>query len=464
MNLPINISPVSPQLGAQLSAGAQSALPEKVGGLFAQLLDLLGGSAPTTGQQRGNSDPQQTGNTLFNVRLGDLTAALESSEDGLTLTGIADMLGLEVEVDLDPEQALAGLAGPLSDLLNSLAARIDAAAEVSTEQASTALQLARGLIRSGGNLAEFDLDLALQASGRDNAQQGLAAQLRAAAADLDLIGRNIPIPSARADAAAILNGSAPTLDELLNPSSRQNAAGSSGEGQRDGTRLANTLGASLNARADTAVNQPAQAANGAQTLANALADAGIRASINGQVQPQPDPLPNPQVTPTGAPTLSGDVSAAARPLQAAYQAPQINMQQLAFQIASQFQAGHSRFQIRMDPPELGRIDVRMDVDAQGVVHARLAVDRAETLDMLRHDSRTLERALQQAGLDQNKTNLEFSLRQNGSGTGQGGSGSGSQPGQGDGQGPVPSDETIPLSATRNAYQGLAAPGGLNLWV
>ncbi len=463
VNLPINISPVLPQAGAQTAAGGPTALPAGIDGLFARLLDLLGGGASASGQQGDETTPQQTGSTFFNVQLGDLTAGLEAGEEGLTLTGVADMLGLEIEVDVDPEQAIAGIAGPLVDLLNSLAARIDTAAEVSTEQANAALQLARGLIQSGGNTAEINLDLALQTTGRDTPQQGLAAQLRAAAADLELVRQDIPIPTARAQATAILSGNAPTLDELLNPrvNANANGSGNGGEGSRDGTRLANTLGASLNARAGAAVNQPAPTANGAQTLANALADAGIKANVTTQ-QVQPDPLPNPQVTHSGAPTLSSDVSAAARPLQAAYQPPQVNLQHLAFQIASQFQAGHSRFQIRMDPPELGRIDVRMDVDAQGVVHARLAVDRAETLEMLRHDSRALERALQQAGLDQNKTNLEFSLRQNGSGSGQGGGEH--QPSPEGGSGTHPTDDTLPLSTTQNAYQGLAAPGGLNLWV
>ena len=70
-----------------------------------------------------------------------------------------------------------------------------------------------------------------------------------------------------------------------------------------------------------------------------------------------------------------------------------------------------RFQIRLDPLELGRIDVRLEIDNEGHVKSRLIVERAETLDMLRRDAPQLERVLQQAGLKTSDNALEFSLRQ-----------------------------------------------------
>ena len=105
---------------------------------------------------------------------------------------------------------------------------------------------------------------------------------------------------------------------------------------------------------------------------------------------------------------------AAKILPAAYQnaAANINMAQVAFEMVHQMRQGQSRFTIRLDPPELGRVDVRMHVDQAGAVTARLTVERTETLDMFQRDKTTLERALSQAGLDGSKTNLEFSLRQN----------------------------------------------------
>jgi flagellar hook-length control protein FliK len=83
---------------------------------------------------------------------------------------------------------------------------------------------------------------------------------------------------------------------------------------------------------------------------------------------------------------------------------------LAVEIAARLQAGSNRFSIRLDPPELGRIDVRLDVDRDGHVTSRLMVEKAETLDLLRRDAPQLERALQQAGLKTGDNGMQFSLR------------------------------------------------------
>ena len=86
---------------------------------------------------------------------------------------------------------------------------------------------------------------------------------------------------------------------------------------------------------------------------------------------------------------------------------------LAVEIASHALGGKNRFEIRLDPPELGRIDVRLDVDRDGKVTSRLVVDRPETLDILRRDAPALERSLQQAGLKTADDALQFSLRDQG---------------------------------------------------
>ncbi|RYE09824.1 MAG: flagellar hook-length control protein FliK [Hyphomicrobiales bacterium] len=125
-----------------------------------------------------------------------------------------------------------------------------------------------------------------------------------------------------------------------------------------------------------------------------------------------DPASANNVPPQAAPPVVP--AASVRPLPVAYQAAAnpINMGQMAFEMVRQVQQGSSRFTLRLDPPELGRVDVRMHVDPQGGVTARLTVERAETLDMFQRDQRQLERALAQAGLDSARTTLEFSLRQN----------------------------------------------------
>lgn len=103
---------------------------------------------------------------------------------------------------------------------------------------------------------------------------------------------------------------------------------------------------------------------------------------------------------------------AALPMHAA-QAPQVPVNSLAVHIARQAQNGMKQFNIRLDPPELGRLEIRLDLTREGQVTTHLVVERAETLDLLQRDARTLERALQNAGLDTSEGGLKFSLKDQG---------------------------------------------------
>ncbi len=87
--------------------------------------------------------------------------------------------------------------------------------------------------------------------------------------------------------------------------------------------------------------------------------------------------------------------------------------------------GSNAFQIRLDPIELGRVDVKLEIDkARGTVTTHLVVDRPETLAMLQRDANQLQQALTQAGLDPSAGGLNLSLR--GDGSAQTGGGNGQQ--------------------------------------
>jgi hypothetical protein len=108
-------------------------------------------------------------------------------------------------------------------------------------------------------------------------------------------------------------------------------------------------------------------------------------------------------------------------LQQAQLAPTADSQQIAarasialarvpFEITIAAHRGEKEFEIRLDPPDLGRVDVSMSVDKSGKVATHLVVERAETLDQLRKDAPNLERALQNSGLKTDSGSLQFSLR------------------------------------------------------
>lgn len=158
-----------------------------------------------------------------------------------------------------------------------------------------------------------------------------------------------------------------------------------------------------------------------------------------------------------------DAAAAPRAMQAGYQTSQqqLNLPQLAFEVVRQASDGNTRFNIRLDPAELGRIDVKLDIDATGQVNARLTVEKPETLDMMQRDQRGLERALQQAGLDTSKTNLEFSLKQNPFGSGQQGQGGNGQHRASNGPHGGPEADDLP-APTINLYRGSLSASGVNI--
>ena len=108
---------------------------------------------------------------------------------------------------------------------------------------------------------------------------------------------------------------------------------------------------------------------------------------------------------------AGDTAAAARSV-----APQNPVtHQVAVHLERAVGDGHDRFQIQLSPPDLGRIDVRLEISSDGRVSAVFGVDRQQTLDMLQRDSRDLQRALQDSGLRADSGSLSFNLRGEGRG-------------------------------------------------
>jgi flagellar hook-length control protein FliK len=125
---------------------------------------------------------------------------------------------------------------------------------------------------------------------------------------------------------------------------------------------------------------------------------------------------NAAATETAGQSARGAAQAAAqRPARPAQTAPPTA--QIAVHIVRAVGDGISRFNVQLQPAELGRVEVKLEVNREGAVRAMVTAERQETVDQLQRDSRALERALQDAGLKTDSQNLQFSLRggQNGRG-------------------------------------------------
>jgi chemotaxis protein MotD len=122
---------------------------------------------------------------------------------------------------------------------------------------------------------------------------------------------------------------------------------------------------------------------------------------------------------------------------------------VAMEIATSIQSGKSRFEIRLDPADLGRIDVRIDIDRNGQMTSHLTVEKPETLSMLRQDAPQLQRALDDAGFKTDSGGLQFSLRDQSSS----GQNSGNDNGRNAQRLVISEDDTIPATAIAGRTYG-----------
>ena len=89
-------------------------------------------------------------------------------------------------------------------------------------------------------------------------------------------------------------------------------------------------------------------------------------------------------------------------------APQAAVQVYA-RFVERFDGRAQRFEVRLDPAELGRVDVRIEVGADKKVHAVLAAHDSAALSDLMRGQRALERALADAGIDLSDGGIKFEL-------------------------------------------------------
>ena len=344
---------------------------------------------------------------------------------------------------VDPASGLGQLVGKIAELARALepqspglARRLEALVQKLGSGEISAATLAELGLDDAPALSESDLDRALtrlltassEAKGTPAPQAFAAAQLK--------LPQAMALPPAAPEPAPAGAPAGPGTEAPAEPEPRMALEPKVAEPQDSGEPQPANRGSAADARAVAAARPEAAA------------------------EPTSTSQPAVQVATTTA------VIAGTKAVHAAYQAPvhQINIPQVAFEMVRQIQAGNSRFQIRLDPPELGRIDVRLDVDHSGNVNARMTVERSETLDLMQRDQRSLERALAQAGLDSSKTSLEFSLRQNPSGRDDGGDGrpKGSPFGGAGGETAGPGDD-VP-EQIQTLYRGSASASGVNLFV
>ncbi len=135
---------------------------------------------------------------------------------------------------------------------------------------------------------------------------------------------------------------------------------------------------------------------------------------------------------------------------------QASLAGFAANMAQRVQGGGTRFEIRLDPAELGKVQVKLEVSADNRVEAVLSSHRPEVLADLQRGADALRRALSDMGFDLGSDGLSFSLEQGtgGSGTDQDGNGTSGLSGLHGGEAEESLEAQAPILAQSDRGYGL----------
>ncbi|USG60499.1 flagellar hook-length control protein FliK [Sneathiella marina] len=154
------------------------------------------------------------------------------------------------------------------------------------------------------------------------------------------------------------------------------------------------------------------AVNGEIPLAQTVAGTSqVQAAMPGDTAQSLSPTPPAAAVQGVDATAINSTSQASNAARIAGQTPVA--EQVSLQISNAVKEGVDRIKISLHPSELGRVDVKLEIGQDGRVLAAIAVDKQETLDLLQRDSRSLEKALQDAGFETGSGSLNFGLSKDG---------------------------------------------------
>ena len=128
--------------------------------------------------------------------------------------------------------------------------------------------------------------------------------------------------------------------------------------------------------------------------------AAVSAPISAAISPAA--APQASIAPVSSPAAAAPEPVSARPGEIGHQ--------LGVEIARSSQDGRNDLTIRLDPVELGKIQVRIQFDDQGNLRAHVSAESNVALEMLRRDSGDLAKALNDAGIRTDSQSFQFEGR------------------------------------------------------
>jgi flagellar hook-length control protein FliK len=129
-------------------------------------------------------------------------------------------------------------------------------------------------------------------------------------------------------------------------------------------------------------------------------------------------------------------------------------QDMGVEIARSVAAGRNEITVRLDPPEMGRVEVRLSFDHGGAVRAVVTAENHSALALLQREAGDLYRALGDAGVRTDGQSFRFDSQNSGAGSQQGRHGQQDMRGSGAARAAASEDEPV--------YRPLRASGRIDM--
>lgn len=397
---------------------------------FAALLALLGNS---------QDDSASTDSTLATLRQLLKTKSAKIKDDAAS--DAASQLNTAQQLPVQNTAIIAGSGDHLQDILNGRLAtlrqrHIDNASALSTDTAvpdSATQNMATTAsdptsqtdAKSTAALAavsQSKLNAALAAAANASQSNGAANDAQNSTQANDPSAQtNIPSTDLTKLESAALAHASKHAEQAQTPAPKTEAQALpihfDSSNAKTNVQSDSDLGSNANGQNGNSHSAKDQATDSARSLDTASTQP-MDASANAVPNSNPAPATNLADAASGVAgaTATGPSSHIAAELRVSAQTSndpsitQPNLGALAVSIAAKSKDGEKQFNISMDPPELGRVDVRLSVDSSGKAQAHLTADQPQTLQLLQKDRATLENSLRDAGLDLANNGLNFSLK------------------------------------------------------
>ena len=147
--------------------------------------------------------------------------------------------------------------------------------------------------------------------------------------------------------------------------------------------------------------------------AKAAQNANANSAVQGAKVGGAEGASAPQATaaPAGPAQQANQAAVPAKPQALPQKQPETPVtEQVKVQISKAINDGMDKIRIQLKPAHLGRIEIQLEMGQDGRVTAVISADTKDTMDLLKQDSRELERALREAGLNLNSGDLSFNMR------------------------------------------------------